>query len=231
MTKRELYENIVDIQKKHGQGLSGLVGKMDSNIQYFLDELVSEGYIVESICNFKTLPNDNWYLPVQGYNVWKDDEPRALSFVRMFLGKTDEIFLNLPYTNFIQNVDFMKAYAIWLEKNNESLTIMLNLDSNYPGSDSLFSSEEIEFIKGKDWYKENNTISECIKLNNKAINISEEILELSNKMKRLMDKPDKENDERIENESKDIKFRKRLISRLSTLDKNKKIQEELASLL
>lgn len=227
-SKRELYENIIEIQKKHGQGLAGLVGKMDSNLQYLLDELVQEGHIVENICRFKTLPDDNWYMPVTGYNVWNDDEPRALSFVRLFLGQTEEIFLNFPFTHFVQNVEFMQAYAAWLEKNHDALTIMLNLDPNYPGNDTLFNEKEIEFIKGKDWYKDNKTVAECIELNTEAISIGERILELSGQMKRLMSKPDPENDERIEKETKELKFRRRFASHLASLDKTKPVQEELS---
>lgn len=230
ISKRELYENIIEMQKKHGQGLAGYVGKMDSNIQYLLDELVEEGHITESICYFKTLPDDNWYMPATGYNVWKDDDPRALSFVRMFLGITEEIFLNLPYTDFIQNVEFMTSYATWLEKNHDTLTIMINLDTNYPGNDTLFNEKEVEFIKGKDWYKENKTISECITLNDEYIDTSQKILKLSEDMRRLVDKGHKDyekNEKRIDSEVKDIKFRKRLASHLSQLDKNKTIQQEL----
>lgn len=234
MTKRELYENAVSIQKKSGQGLSGIVGRMNSDIQDLLDELVEEGHLRVIHQSYSYLPDDSWYFPTKGYCVFdpNEEEKRALSFVRMFLGKTEEIFVNLPYTDFIQNPDFMKAYSDWLTKNKEQLDIMINLDETYPGEDVLFSNEEIEDIKSKEWFEQNKSVKECLSESKSKLKDFEEMITLNErivslyKQKGNSEKEIVECETSIEDTKKQIKFRKRLHNYLDGLDQNKPIQEQ-----
>lgn len=234
MTKRELYEGVISIQKKCGQGLSGIVGKMDRNVQELLDELVEEGHLRVIHQSYSYLPDDTWYFPIKGYCVFdpNEEEKRALSYVRMFLGKTEEIFVNLPYTEFIQNPDFMKGYSDWLTKNKEQLDIMLNLDETYPGEDVLFSDEEIEHIKTREWFIENKSVKECLDSSrdkmsdfDEMITINERIVSLY-KQKGNSEKEIEDTEKSIEDTKKQIKLRKRLHNYLETLDMKKPIQEQ-----
>jgi hypothetical protein len=235
MTKRELYENAISIQKKCGQGLSGIVGEMNSEIQYLLDELVEEGHLRVIHINYSYLPRDTWYFPTKGYCVFdpNEEEKRALSFVRMFLGKT----VNLPYTDFIQNPDFMKAYSDWLIKNKEELDIMLNLDETYPGEDVLFSNEEIEDIKSRGWFTDNKSVKECLQESRNRVKELEEMITLNErivtlyKQKGNSEKEIEECETSIEDTKKQIKFRKRLHNYLDGLDQKKPIQEQFIEMV
>ncbi|MEN6291922.1 MAG: hypothetical protein ABFD07_07910 [Methanobacterium sp.] len=231
MTKRELYESAISIQKKLGQGLSGIVGKANSRIQDLLDELVEEGSLKLITQRNNYLPDDDWYFPVVGYCVFEDSDFRALSFVRMFLGQT-ELFLNFSYTEFIQSVEFMTAYTDWLTKNKEQLDIMINLDEEYKGEDVLFSEEEVEEIKSKDWFKNNDTVSKCLSASEKSLSGCDERISLSEQLIGLYtrkgdsEKEIEETKTDIENTLKEKKFRKRLHNYFYTLDLEKPIQEQ-----
>jgi len=234
MTKRELYESAISIQKKCGQGLSGIVGQMNSDIQNLLDELVEEGSLKLIHQSNNYLPDDYWYFPTKGYCVFdpNEEEKRSLSFVRMFLGKTEEIFINLPYTDFIQNPDFKKAYSDWLTKNKEQLDIMINLDEIYPGEDVLFSNEEIEDIKSRGWFTDNKSVKECLQESRNRVKELEEMITLNERIVSLYkqkgdsEKEIEECETSIEDTKKQIKFRKRLHNYLDGLDQKKTIQEQ-----
>ena len=231
MTKRKLYENIIDIQKKSGQGLSGIVGKMDRGVQDLLDELMEEGVIKMTTKHFSHFPDDNCYFPILGYCVFEDSDERALGFVRMFLGDT-EIFLNFPYTDFIQNVDFMKAYSDWLTKNKEQLDVMINLDDEYKGNDVLFVDEEIEYIKSRDWFEENKSVKDCLYESRNRLSEFDEMITINERIVTLYrqkgdsEKEIEECEKSIEDTKNQIKLRKRIHNYLDSLDQNKSIQEE-----
>ena len=232
MTKRELYEGAISIQKKCGQGLSGIVGKTSSAIQDLLDELVEEGSLKLINQSYSYLPDDSWYFPLTGYCVFEDEDKRALSFVRMFLGNTEEIFINLPYTTFVQDPDFMKAYSDWLTKNKEQLDIMISLDEEYKGEDVLFTNEEIEDIKSRGWFTDNKSVKECLQESRNRVGELEEMISLNErivtlyKQKGNSEKEIKECEKSIEDTKKQIKFRKRLHNYLDGLDQKKPIQEQ-----
>ncbi len=233
MTKRELYESAISIQKKHGQGLSGIVGKASYEVQCLLDELVEEGSLKVIVQHNNYLPDDIWYFPTTGYCVFEDfSDKRTLAFVRMFLGNTEEIFLNFPYTKFVQDPDFMKVYSDWLTKNKEQLDIMINLDEEYKGEDVLFTNEEIEDIKSREWFTDNKSVKDCLQESRNRVKELEEMIELNERIIKLYkqkgnsEKEIEECDESIEDTKKQIKFRKRLHNYLDGLDQNKPIQEQ-----
>ncbi len=233
MTKREIYEGAISIQKKCGQGLSGIVGQASFEVQELLDELVEEGSLklVRNRNNY--LPDDIWYFPNTGYCVFEYfSDKRALSFVRMFLGNTEDIFINLPYTTFVQDPELMKAYSDWLIKNKEQLDIMINLDDEYKGEDVLFTNEEIVDIKSKEWFTDNKSVKECLQESRDRVGDLEETISLNEriitlyKQKGNSEKEIEECDKSIEDTKKQIKFRKRLHNYLDGLDQNKPIQEQ-----
>ncbi len=232
MTKREIYEGAISIQKKSGQGLSGIVGQASFEVQELLDELVEEGSLklVRNRNNY--LPDDIWYFPTTGYCVFEDfSDKRTLGFVRMFLGDT-EIFLNFPYTTFIQDPDYMKAYSDWLIKNKEQLDIMINLDEEYKGEDVLFTDKEIEDIKSREWFTDNKSVKDCLQESRNRVKELEEMISLNGriitlyKQKGNSEKEIEECEKSIEDTKKQIKFRKRLHNYLDSLDQKKPIQEQ-----
>jgi hypothetical protein len=126
----------------------------------------------------------------------------------------------------------MKAYSDWLTKNKEQLDIMLNLDETYPGEDVLFSNEEIEDIKSKEWFEQNKSVKECLDLSRDKMSDFDEMITINEKLIRLYkqkgdsEKEIEESEKSIEDTKVKIKLRKRLHNYLETLDMNKPIQEQ-----
>jgi hypothetical protein len=179
ITKSEVYKNLINIQKESGQGLSGIVKVADNSNLYskYIDELIQEGLVKAchtggSLGHYES---NVFYMPTSGYNVWEDDgtdeyysrhKGRYLHFVRLYLGLVNMESrgpLEPGLLTYLQDPDTMKDYSEWLSRNSEQLKVMTNLSNVYPGEDSGYlSSSDIEWIKSKDWFKKNKTISECL---------------------------------------------------------------------
>ena len=255
MTKAEVYSGLIDIQKKAGQGLSGIVTVMGEYAHLFrryLDELIEEG-LVECYDSGGSLghPESNrWYMPTKGYNVWKDgienenSDTAYLTYVRFYLGQIDldeepenrenlAKWLNPSAQILIQNPDFIKGYSKWLKRNSEELEIMTSLDNFYDAPAIEFSAEEAEWIKTRGWYEENKPVSECLSLSVGAIEDDRERLKINRELIALYKKSGaekykedlKKTELEVENFDKSLLRRKKLNKWLETLDKNKSIQE------
>lgn len=169
-TKEEFYKSFIEVQLKCGQGLSGIVRVMGgANIDRWTDELIEEG-LMKACDTGGSIghPESNiFYMPTKGYNVWEDEDPkeysrhkgRYLSCVRYYLDCLEEG----EKERYTRDVDFMKEYAKWLERNEKALDIMLKLDTFYASPVISFSKEEIKWIKTKEWYEKDLTIAQCIK--------------------------------------------------------------------
>ena len=183
-SKAKVYSDIIDIQKKTGQGLSGLV-KLDSEIKHFIEELLEEGAIVENDTG-STIGHPYssiFYTPKDGYNVWEDENPmRSLTFVRFYLNilGDDEPFMT--YKDIVKDPKIIKLYSDWLVKNKEALEVMTSLSDIYEGDDDTDYTETIEWIKGGDRYSRdisvrdfiweiNNDIDEYVNINSRLINL------------------------------------------------------------
>lgn len=256
MGKAEVYKTLIDMQKKHGQGLSGIVTVLGKDANYFrqyLDELIDEG-LVECYDGGGSLghPESNkWYLPTVGYNMWKDGNENApdtascisrgsyfLNYIRLYLqctvedeGRSDnQKWLNPSSKMLLQNVDFMKSYVVWLERNKEQLDIMVNLDDFYGGSKVEFTGDEIEHVKSLSWFKENKNISECLEVSMGVISNRKEAIELSNRLIEIYSKLDnydliEETKQKIEDDVKVIEFRKKLNRWFGDQEGDLKIQD------
>lgn len=251
MTKAEFYKSLIEIQKKSGQGLSGIVRIKSSEISRYLDELIEEG-LVECYNDGGTMghPDSNrWYIPTKGYNVWKDGiengegDTSFLKCVRLYLGQIEDKeegereniqkWLNPSAEILLRNPGFMKIYSEWLTRNSEQLEIMLNLDDFYPGSGNVvtFTEEESEYIKSRAWYKDNKTIKECLNISEEVISDRKQIISLTYnlislyKQKGNSVKEIKENTEKIEESEKEITFRKKLHRWFNEQDMNYNIQD------
>lgn len=253
MTKEEFYKSAIELHKKCGQGVSGIV-KLgnEPRIARYLDELIEEG-LMKACDTGGSIghPESNiFYMPTKGYNVWEDEgtdgeysrhKGRYLQFVRFYLGALGEEhgegdsdikkWINPTMMDVIRSVDSMKLYAEWLERNEEALEEMINLDDFYKAPKVEFTEEEISWIKSKDWYKENKTIAECFKESEKRkekdleiISINKQLIGLYNKSGGYKSELEKAVAD-ISNTESDILKRKKVHNWFDSLDKKTKIQE------
>lgn len=255
MTKAEFYKSGIELHKKCGQGISGIVKLgSDPNIATYIDELIKEGLL--KACDTGGSmghPESNiFYMPTKGYNVWEDEgtdgqynrhKGRYLQFVRFYLGAlVDEHeegasdtkrFLNPSMMDVIRNSEAMTAYAEWLKRNEKALEEMLSLDDFYAEKEISFTDEEINKVKTRGWFEKNLTVNECLKASTEAIDTNAERISLNKQLINLY-KSDKtkystelkKSEEDIAEDIKDTEFRKAKLNRwLSTQDKKAKIQD------
>lgn len=254
MTKSEVYKSIVDITKKTGQGMSGILRvKGGDNVNRYLDQLINDGYV--KACKTGGSighPESNiFYMPTKGYNVWEDDgddgedlrnkgKGRYLRFVRLYLGilpETEHHDENLKWLNptasmFIRNAEQMKEYAKWLDINQDALKEMLELEPILFDDEKL-NTDAIEFIKNRSWYKENKSIDECTTDIIKCNNISKQIINLTKQYINLCEEKGdttsngyKEKKSNLQTEEKEIELRNDILAIIRTsTDNDLKIQE------
>ena len=75
MKTKELYSAIIDIQKKTGQGLSGVVTINQPSIRISINNLIERGLIIKESSGYSSIghpASNDWYMPSTGYNVWKE---------------------------------------------------------------------------------------------------------------------------------------------------------------
>jgi hypothetical protein len=258
-TKEEVYKTVVDFQKKAGQGLSGIVkvlGDGAGEMSKCLDELISEG-LVKACDTGGTIghrESNIFYTPTKGYNVWDDGGDKHLNFVRFYLGilerKPDEKksdvynWIHPSEQAVTRNVDFMKEYAKWLEKNEKALDEMVNLEEDYykvsgkkKPKIGAFSKDELKWIKDKDWYSENQTVSTCLKHSIRAIDndaelrgVYEEILPLYKSDPKKYSRKIKETEMELKALEESVIIRKRVNEWLSTCPRSLKIQSLVSKL-
>ena len=263
VTKSEVYAGLIKIQKSSGQGLSGIVTVMGGDAHLFrkyLDELIDEG-LVECHDGGGSLghPESNrWYMPTKGYNLWKDgvengnggrhSDSSFLTQVRFYLGaiehdeeptykdentRNNARFLNPSAQVLIQNSDFMKSYAVWLERNKEQLDIMTSLDDFYDEPTVVLTEDDINWVKSKGWYEKNKSISSCLKLSIKGFDADEERLGINKQLINLYKKSGdgkykddlKKALQDIEDHDTNTLRRKRINKWMESLDVKKPIQE------
>lgn len=213
MTKEEFYKSIIDVQKKCGQGMAGIVkvmGSESSNISKWMDEFIEEGLIVacDTGGSMGHEESNIFYMPTKGYNVWLDDgvdgvynkfNGRYLHYVRLYLGTYDKVpeegrdpkhrWMNPSMTDYLQNSETMIDYSKWLTRNEKALEEMVNLDDFYKAANVEFSDEELAWIKSKEWYKENKTIASCIKKSNNSIDKDKERISINKQLVELYNNP------------------------------------------
>ena len=96
MRTKELYSAIIDIQKKTGQGLSGVVTINQPSIRISMNNLIERGLIIKESSGYSSIghpASNDWYMPSTGYNVWKEIREYGnlmpLFFIRKFLGDNE----------------------------------------------------------------------------------------------------------------------------------------------
>lgn len=260
MTKEEFYKNLIDLHKKSGQGLSGIVKIGNADISRYLDELIDEGLITacDTGGSLGHRETNIFYMPTKGYNVWEDDgvdgvdvrhKGRYLHFVRFYLGalegdpnkslsKDDENLrksINPTMLDAARNVDFMKHYAEWLERNEKELKVMLNLDDFYKSPKVEFSEDELKWIKSRETYKKNKIVKDCISDYRKKLEDDKLIIKYSKELLGLYGKRGGASEEQdrqkclkdISNAEKNIITNKKLQNWFDSQDKDLNIQDIL----
>ena len=251
-TKEEFYKTLIDLHKKLGQGMSGIVKVNSTAYDQYIEEFIEEGLIVacDTGGSMGHSESNIFYMPTKGYNVWTDEgtdgridkhKGRYLTYVRLYLGCLPEEsesekgstarIIAPTASDLLESVDYMKVYVEWLERNEKELIILKELDNIYMPKVIKLTKKEITFIKSKDWYKDNETLKVCIKQSNEQLEISnkiiantEKILDLMSSDKTQYAKEIKKYEKDIKNENNEIIFRKKIEKFFNSYKSKDKIQ-------
>lgn len=169
-SKSDFYKSLIDIHKKCGQGLSGIVRYKSDLLGRYLDELIEEGLVkcCDTGGSLGHPESNRFYCPTKGYCVWDDyNSTQSLTFIRLYLNilKTESTSpIHPTITDVIRNVDFMEEYTKWLKKNQVSLKEMMELSDIYNDSlDGDLPQKIINYVKTRIWFEKNETVANCIK--------------------------------------------------------------------
>ena len=208
MTKTQLLNSVIKMTKTTGQGVPYFLKVKSSELGYLLDELTQEGLITYSKVSY----SDSWWTAANCYNVWHDGRGDELTFIRVYLG-IDDLGLGVKLIDILSNLDFMKKYVDWLDKNILELEKLKNLEEVEEKYEVL-TGDILEYFLELKCVKDNKTIenvksflSERLDLTTKMIGIHEQIINLSkNSNKHLTNLNKSKNEkEECENEIKLIK--------------------------
>ena len=230
-TKEGLLNDVIGMTKRTGQGIPQFVIDR-GGWQYIADELVEEGHLAIYGRNTND-PVTTWYCYTKCYNVEKDTSDFRgtmlyYSFMRHYL-RIDEDDRGVLSSNAEVVNNNMGAYKEWLIKNLEGLEAIKSLEDVTIDTELL--DEHIEYLKGRDWYKDNLSIKESLKELEDGTDNLEEIIPQTKKIVRMMDgKPQyKEEMEKYEENlveyKAELKTRKKLFSIMDGENSDAKIQE------
>lgn len=181
MNKLEMYNSIVRVTVASGQGLAGsIIRRASLETGPLLDELLEDG-LIERYVN----STGEWIVPTGCYMVFRDEVryPNALTFVRLYLGITD-LGLGTTPKDFLKNIPFMEKYMLWLRDNEQALIDLVNLkEMDYLSID--LDEKDIKWIKSKDWYEKNLTVTECHSNSEKKLRKNIETININNKILKL----------------------------------------------
>lgn len=233
-TKEGLLNDIIGTTKRTGQGLPQFV--IDTGgWQDIADELVEEGHLV--VYKHSNNHADIWYCYTKCYNVEKDtNDFRStmlyLAFLRHYLRMEEEdINSLLPSNSEVVNAN-MEAYKEWLIENLEDLEAIKNLEEVTIETELL--DEQIEYLKGRDWYKDNLSIKECLEAMKEGTENTEEIIYQTDKIIKMMGNDPKyaEDVEKykisVEESKIELKTRKKLYSIMDGQDSDSKVQDSFS---
>lgn len=239
MNKIEFYNKVIEIYRQTGQGVPKFIADKAGNDIF--EELEKDGLVKLIVTPYNHLPDDEVICLTKGYCVEEDTRDHnmsALTYIRIYKNIDPVIELGnykVTLKEAIGNPDLMTPYSEWLNKNKKKLEegekIEL-LDETLSDSAEL-SDETIEYLKTRDWYKENLTILECLnemfngdRDNVRRMEIFKQLIDLQSTpsvrdkykddlAKNIKDKEDLEKNE---------KYRKRIRVWLNTKDSKEKIQ-------
>jgi len=196
MTKSELYNKIIDIYKKSGQGLAGFViDKLNSH--NLIDQLIDEGLLKKVVHTYSHLPTDTWFCLTKGYCVEEDslnygkNSTFPYSCIRFYLGH--EIVVEFGNTKMslqdcIKDVTFIDKYYEWLKKNESKLKEMSGIQYMNVDEDNRLPKYMLEYVKTREWYEKNLTIAKCLSEMKERDDLNEEELDLHTQLLNLYKK-------------------------------------------
>jgi hypothetical protein len=236
--KTEFYNSLVQLTKNTGQGLQDIFATTVTN-QETIDELIEEGHIKSVTMYNSYLPDEIWYCLTGIYCVEETDK-RSLggySFMRHFFGFGDN---GLPGSD-ITNADVVHAnmdkYKQWVFDNMEGLEAIKRLEEKELNPTQM-NDETIEFLKSKQWYVENLSISECLNKSKKKGEDHIEVISINNKLLGLYGDDPKYGDDKvkalsdIEKFTKQGKMRRKFNSLMELCDdKSMTVQEYFNTIL
>jgi len=179
------------------------------------------------------MPNEEWIVPKGCYNAIKDEREGAngaLTFIRMYLNR-DDLGLNTKISDVIKKPDFMKRYSDWLTKNEKALIDLVNLkELDY--TPDVLNEKEIEWLKSRNWYTDNLTVSECYKESSglSASKNDNDIIDSLSKLIKLCERDSRYKDDvekyklELEDEKKCLKYRRQVNNWLQSQKQDEKIQ-------
>lgn len=218
-SKSDFYKSLIDIHKKCGQGLSGIV-KVKSDLSRYLDELIEEGLVkcCDTGGSLGHPESNRFYCPTKGYCVWDDYDNWSLSltFVRLYLNilETESTSpIHPTITDVIRNPNFMSDYAKWLKKNELALKEMLELSDVYidPMDGDDMPKQMVDYVKTRSWYEKNLTVGQCLSEMSKGdsdiqenIKLHKELISLKRRSVQLGGKYTSDDIEKEEKELSDL---------------------------
>jgi len=191
VTKERFYNWVVDVYLETGQGLSGkiILSKVSREP---LDELVAEGKLKIIKEHYSYFPDEEWICLTDVYCVEEfsvKGNHRPLGFIRKYLGqsrdsvidkKVDEFFEKNP----VKKAEYDKEYDDWLEENKDILEKSFQIQRviEPENSKKILNKDLKEYIKGFNWYQNNDSISDALTNLSKRIVLTEELVVLLRRM-------------------------------------------------
>jgi hypothetical protein len=253
ITKEEAYRMVIEFHLKMGEGAPGIIKLGNfTNMGECLDELVEEGYleVFDTGGSIGHPESNKHYFPTKGYHVFKDAEANGLNHIgylnhiRFYFGKLAEEegenniqrAINPTHTNLSQNLEFVKNYAEWLERNRKELEILKSLDPyGYVPAEIVLTDEEKEYAKSKVWFEDNKSIKDCIKESKGGLENDEKYIKEAGKLISLLEQRNSSDDpdkikgykEEIDTTKREIPMRIKINKWMSTQDEDALIQDVL----
>lgn len=238
MSKSKVLNQIIDLTRKTGQGLSvTLMRKAAPEMAETIDELIADGKLETYTQRYSYMDDDQWVVPKGCYFAIRDDEnvSGALTFVRVYLG-IYEPFMGATLNDLLRGATFMTEYSKWLVKNEKALIDMVNMtDVDEEDEATELSDEIIEWVKTRGWYTDNNVVSECLSKSKGFFDdgVNKEILVRQKQLLKLYEGDDRYNEDaeklrkEMEEDAKEVKYRTKFNKWLSEQNQTVKIQSIL----
>ena len=119
MTKKEIYNAVVEIYKKTGQGIPRFVWKQLNDS--FIQELIDEGKLKKVTISYSHVPDDEFLCLTKGFCPEEGGKnTTGLTFMRVYLGVND-LGLGITQTELFKDKDNKKHYEEWLATNADKL--------------------------------------------------------------------------------------------------------------
>lgn len=192
MTKKEIYNAVVEIYKKTGQGIPRFVWKQLNDS--FIQELIDEGKLKKVTISYSHVPDDEFLCLTKGFCPEEGGKnTTGLTFMRVYLGVND-LGLGITQTELFKDKDNKKHYEEWLATNADKLKetdeiLAGRLDEAVSKKSSeekkgkptkktkpVLSKAEIEHLKERGCYERNESVKNVNKNITESIDVNDELI-------------------------------------------------------